>query len=88
MVERVMSRADLQAVHSRGTGFVYNDNWSKLHQASCPWLDRMEVYTGPGEEFHAPGAKYFDLDRDAIVTWFKTYWWPGHRLTYCATCNP
>jgi len=88
MVARVKSRAELQAIHSTGIGFIYNDTWCWIHKASCPSVDRMEVYTGPGEDYHPPGAKYSDQNREALVAWFQSYWWPGHSPNYCKTCNP
>jgi hypothetical protein len=86
MVSRVMSREELRAIHSAGTGFVYNDNWTMIHKASCPMLGQMKVYTG-SEEYENPGAKYFDSSREALVAWAQT---PPSPVSpnFCKSCNP
>lgn len=47
---QVADDSELQAIHTRGSGFVFNPFYRKLHAAECLWVSRMT--TGTCKEFY------------------------------------
>ena len=87
---RVKDDKDLGDIHETGKGFVYNENWSKVHKATCPSIKTMKVFSGTDEEYgeyRNPGMKYFDPSRDDLLAWFREVWWPGGKLEFCNRCG-
>ncbi len=91
---RVKDDRDLGDIHAAGKGFIYNDNWSEIHKATCPSIKTMKVFSGTDEEYGEyknPGMKYFDLSKDDLLTWFETWWREDDRPEgvprFCTICG-
>lgn len=94
-MHRVQTNAELEARHSAGAGFIFNDFTSGpagaqdnvLHVAGCMWVGRMLDRAEPARR---PSVrKMFFATLDEAQSWLGPNRGPeGRGWKQCATCRP